>query len=119
MGNILCLKIDLQKAFDSINRDCPLHYAMHELSSNLAQLDQRVYSVPLFIRYAKRLTYWIPQEQQGYKARRSTLPFIFVLVMEFLSIHMQLAMESGRIQPSKRNEQLHTSHLLFAAEMTC
>jgi len=44
-------------------------------------------------------------------------PFIFVMVMEFLSIHMQLAEESGVINPLKRNKQLHISHLLFVDDL--
>ena len=30
--------------------------------------------------------------------------FIFVTVMEFISVHMHLATESGRIQPLKRSD---------------
>ena len=44
-------------------------------------------------------------------------PFIFVMVMEFLSIHLQLAPESGRIKPLKRSDQLHINHLLFADDL--
>ena len=44
-------------------------------------------------------------------------PFIFVMVMEFLSIHMQLALESGKIKPLKKRDQLHINHLLFADDL--
>ena len=44
-------------------------------------------------------------------------PFIFVMVMEFSSIHMQLAIVSDRIQPLKRSVQLHISYLLFADDL--
>ena len=40
--------------------------------------------------------------------------FIFVTVMEFISVHMHLATESGRIQPLKRSDRLHVNHLFLA-----
>jgi len=51
--------------------------------------------------------------RQGYPLS----PFLFSMALEFFSIHMHLATESGRIHPLKRNVELHVSHLLFADDM--
>lgn len=44
-------------------------------------------------------------------------PYIFVLVMEFWSIQMELSMAAGRIKPIKRGMDSSFSHLLFADDM--
>jgi len=44
-------------------------------------------------------------------------PYIFVLVMEFWSIKMDLAMAAGLIEPIKRGASYIVSHLLFADDM--
>ena len=44
-------------------------------------------------------------------------PYIFVIVMEFWSIQMDLAMASGKLQPIKRSTSNHLSHLLFVDDM--
>ena len=44
-------------------------------------------------------------------------PYIFVMIMEFRSIHMDLSMASGKLHPIKRFSIDHPSHLLFADDM--
>jgi len=44
-------------------------------------------------------------------------PYLFVLVMEFWSISMDIGLASGNIKPMRRNDGLVISHLLFADDM--
>ena len=44
-------------------------------------------------------------------------PYIFVLIMELWSIHMDLVTASGKLQLIKRSTPTKLSHLLFADYM--
>ena len=44
-------------------------------------------------------------------------PYIFVLIMEFWSVHMELSLASARLSPLKRVGVDQVSHLLFAEDM--
>jgi len=44
-------------------------------------------------------------------------PYIFVLVMEFFSIHMDLTLAAGTIKPIENGGEQVASHLLFADNM--
>ena len=44
-------------------------------------------------------------------------PYLFVLVMEFWSIQMDMAIASGELQPLKRGMSIPVFHLLFADDM--
>lgn len=44
-------------------------------------------------------------------------PYILVPAMEFLSIHLELALEAGKIHPIRRRQKQHVSHLLFADDL--
>jgi len=44
-------------------------------------------------------------------------PYIFVIVMEFWQIQIDLALASGRIQPVRRDSHNYVTHLLFADDM--
>jgi len=44
-------------------------------------------------------------------------PYIFVMVMEFFSIHMEVALACGDIKPVRRRGSQVVSHLLYANDM--
>ena len=44
-------------------------------------------------------------------------PYLFVLVMEFWSLNMDISIASGTVSPLRRNSKLVASHLLFADDM--
>jgi len=105
MGNRACIKVDLQEAFDSINRDFVL-YIMHYMGFSTTWLnwikeclESPTFSVPV----------------NGYPIHY--LLTVFVLVMEFWSIYMDLSLASGILSPSKRLELIR--YLIFSLLMIC
>jgi len=49
--------------------------------------------------------------------RQGLFPYLFVEVMEFWSLTMDIAIAKGDIRPMRRNEGMIVSHLLFVDDM--
>jgi len=54
---------------------------------------------------------------RGIRQEGPISPYIFVMVMEFWSMHMDMAIASGALQPLKRDMPVIVSHLLFVDDM--
>jgi len=68
-----CNKINLHKAFDSINRNCVAHDELYGLPSHLAAMDRRVYLYSKFLCNSEWLPLRLLPQQQRYQARWSFL----------------------------------------------
>ena len=112
------MKVDLQKAFDTVNREF-LYYIFHCMG------------------FSHRWINWIKEclsstsfsimlngcPIQNFRSNRvisqgcPLSPYLFVVAMEFWSITMDIATAFGQIKPSRKNDQLVVSRLLFADDM--
>ena len=101
-----CLKINLHKAFDSVNRD--FVYCIMECMG-FPQLwvnwIRECLSTPTF-------PVMLNVEASG-KVTRFHLAYLS-FVMEFWSIHMDIALASGKISSIRRDSYNYLTHLLFA-----
>jgi len=102
MGSRLCLKINLKKAFDSVNRDFVLYImkCMGFPPTWCHWIKELIYR-PSFSVMINGSPGGFFKSNRGIRQGDPLSPFIFVMVMEFLSIHMQLPEESGNIKPLK------------------
>ena len=77
MGSRLCLKIDLQKAFDTINREIK-YFILHCMCFTCRWInwEKECMSSPFFLFNAKWLPSWQLYKQQAHKARGSPLILI-------------------------------------------
>ena len=57
------------------------------------------------------------RSNRGIRKGDPLAPYLFVLVMKFWSITMDIVLASGNIKPLRRNDKLVVSHLLFADDM--
>jgi len=117
MGSRICLKVDLQKAFDNVNREI-IYFKMHCMGFIRkwigwirACIESSSFSIMLNGSPSGYFT-----SNRGIRQGDPLGPYLFVIVMEFWSIGMQLTTLLGRLQPLKR-EHDSTTHLLFADDM--
>lgn len=117
-GKRACIKVDLQKAFDCINREF-VYYIMHRMNFPMQWISwiKECLSTPSFSVLINGSSNGFFDSNRGIRQGDPLSPYIFVLVMEYWSIAMELACDSGKIQNFKRNRDLQVSHLLFADDM--
>ncbi|XP_020250145.1 uncharacterized protein LOC109827551 [Asparagus officinalis] len=117
-GKRACFKIDLHKAFDSINREF-VYYIMHCMGFPPIWINwiKECLSTPSFSVLLNGSSTGFFQSNRDIRQGDPLSPYIFVLVMEFWSISMEVATISGKIQNIKKNHNLQVSHLLFADDM--
>jgi len=111
----MCLKIDLQKAFDTVKREF-IYYIMHCMGFSykwINWIEERLSSPSFSIMLDGSPTGYF-KSTRGIRKGDPISPYIFVLVMEFWSITMDLAIGSSTTQPMKRSAKICVSHLLFA-----
>ena len=118
MGSRLCLKIDLQKTFDNINRYFVLYMMKCMVFPNTwCHWIKECLHTPSFSVLLNGSPVGFFKSSRGIRQADPLSPFLFVMGMEFFPIHIELAIESGTIQPLKRDAELHVSHLLYAEDM--
>jgi len=117
MRSRLCLKVDLQKAFDNVNREF-IYYMMHCMGFSCKWISwiRACLKSPSFLIMLNGSPTGFFTSNKGIRKGDPLSPYLFVIVMEFWSIKMQLAITSRQIQPLKR-EQQDVTHLLFADDM--
>lgn len=117
-GKNACIKVDLQKAFDSINREF-VYYIMHCMNFPIKfiQWIKECLSSPTFSILLNGSSNGFFGSNKGIRHGDPISPYIFVLVMEFWSIGMELASANGSIRSYKRNPKLQVTHLFFADDM--
>ena len=117
-GRRACIKVDLQKAFDSINREL-VYFIMHcmKFPPKWIEWIQACLSTPPFSVLVNGSPSGFFGSNKGIREGDHLSHYIFVMVMEFWSIKMELANDSGRIQNFKTQHALQISHLLFADDM--
>ncbi|XP_020266328.1 uncharacterized protein LOC109841800 [Asparagus officinalis] len=117
-GKRACFKIDLHKAFDSINREF-VYYIMHCMGFPVKWINwiRECLSTPSFSVLLNGSSSGFFKSNRGIRQGDPLSPYIFVLTMEFWSIGMELATISGNIQNFKTQQELQVSHILFADDM--
>ncbi|XP_020258784.1 uncharacterized protein LOC109835211 [Asparagus officinalis] len=117
-GKRACFKIDLHKAFDSINREF-VYYVMHCMGFPVKWISwiRACLSTPSFSVLLNGSSSGFFKSNRGIRQGDPLSPYIFVMVMEFWSIGMELAVISGKIQNFKTQHDLQVSHILFADDM--
>ena len=116
LGSRACVKIDLTKAFDSINREF-VHYIMHcmgfpaKWTNWIKECIQR----PMFSIMINGSSSSYFSSSRGIRQGDPISPYI--MVMEFWTIHMNLAIASGALQPLKRD--MHSWFHICYSQMIC
>lgn len=118
MGSRVCMKVDLKKAFDSVNREF-IYYILHCMGFPHTWIVwiQECISTPTFSVMVEGSPAGFFYSNRGIRQGDPLSPYLFVIAMEFWSIQMDLAVAKGEIHPLKRGVPNQISHLLFADDM--
>ena len=113
MGSRLCLKVDLQKAFDTVNRKF-VYFMFHcmRFSHKWINWIRECLASPSFSIMLNGSPNGYFKSTRGIRQRDPVSPFLFILVMEFWSITMEIAHISGDIKPFKRNDAWSLTYCL-------
>jgi len=116
MGSRLRYKVDLQKAFDTVNREF-IYYIFHcmEFSHTWINWIKECISSAIFSIMLNGSPVGSFSSNRGTRQGCPLSPYLFV--MGFWSITMDIAPTSDSIKPLRRNDKLVISNLLFADGM--
>ena len=117
MGSRLYLKVDLQKAFDTVNKEL-LYYMFHYMGFSYRWINwikECLSSASFSILNGSPTE--IFKSNRGIRQGDPLPLYLFVLIMKFWSITMDIALVSGSIKLLRRNDSMMVSHLLFADDM--
>ena len=103
MGSRLCMKVDEEKAYDNVNREF-IYFMMHCIgfSSKWIGWIRACIESPLFSIMINESPSGNFTSSRGIRQVDPLSPYLFVIVMEFCSLSMELATVSGKIQPLRR-----------------
>src|SRR5438270_691830 len=103
-GKRCCLKLDLRKAFDSVNRQF-IFYIMHLMRFPHAWINwiRACIQEPSFSVSVNGIPSASFNSSRGIRQGDPLSPYLFVLTMECLSIMLDSAMIQKKIDPIKRN----------------
>ena len=114
-----CIKVDLKKAFDTVNRDFVYHI-MHCMGFHMKWIQwmRECIGTPTFSIMLNGSPSGYITSNRGIRQGDSLSPYIFVLVIEFFSIQMEIFAAFGKFKPIKRTPGGGViAHLLFADDM--
>ncbi|KAJ6817592.1 uncharacterized protein M6B38_410995 [Iris pallida] len=117
-GMKACVKLDLRKAYDTVNRDflCQLMLAMGFDERWVARVRECICS-PTFSVLIQGTPYGFFSSSRGLRQGDPLSPYLFTLVMEYFTCLMDLAVHSRRIVPLFRLVHPVVSHLIYADDL--
>lgn len=113
----ICIKVDLQKAYDKVNRS----FIIHMLDSmgvpvKLLKLIKYCIDTPTFSILVNGKPTGYIQSNRGIRQGDPLSPYLFAVAMEWFTLQMELAHNQGLIQPVF-NHQPYVTHLLYADDL--
>src|SRR4051812_42774215 len=99
-GRRCCLKLDLRKAFDSVNREF-IYYILHLMRFPNAWINwiRECIEAPTFSVLINGIPSTTFRSSRGIRQGDPLSPYLFVLVMESLSIKLDSAMIQKQLNP--------------------
>jgi hypothetical protein len=116
-SNNVCMKIDLHKAYDKINREF-IHHMLISMGFPLtfANLIYECISTPYFSILIEGTPYGLINSSRGIRQGDPLSPYLFAITMEFLSLNMEVEFIKGNLSPIYQVEPIIT-HLLYADDI--
>lgn len=113
-----CIKIDLRKAYDTVNRDflCHLMRSMG-FAEKWVRLVWECISTPTFSILVNGQPEGWMRSSRGLRQGDLLSPYLFTIVMEYLSCQLDVEEAKGRLKPLHPQIQPTISHLLFADDI--
>lgn len=112
-----CLKIDLHKAYDKINREF-IHHMLISLGFPItfANIIYECISTPSFSILIDGSLHGLIYSSRGIRQGDPLSPYLFAMVMEFLTLKLDIDFLKGNISPIYQAEPIIT-HLLYADDI--
>jgi hypothetical protein len=116
-SNNLCLKIDLHKAYDKINRDF-IHHMLISMNFPLifADLIYECITTPTFSVLVEGSPYGFINSSRGIRQGDPLSPYLFAIAMEYLTINLEMEFLKGNLSPIYQIEPVVT-HLIYADDI--
>jgi len=113
----MCVKVDLRKAYDSVNRSFVIHMlrCMNFPTKWLKLLDSLI-SSPVFSVIAEGEALGYFGSKNGLRQGDPLSPLLFTLVMEFFMLLMEEKVRKKMINPIKEHDNL-TTHIIYVDDI--
>lgn len=113
-----CIKLDLRKAYDTVNRDfvCYIMLVMGSSSHWVDRVRECITTASFSIRIEGQLVGFFTSNR-GLRQRDPLLQYLFTLVMKYFSYLLDATVAWNRIQPLYKRIQPHVSHLIYADDL--
>ncbi|KAJ6847196.1 uncharacterized protein M6B38_285315 [Iris pallida] len=117
-GMKACVKLDLRKAYDTVNRDflCHLMGAMGFSETWVDRVRECITS-PTFSVLIQDIPYGFFESSRGLRQGDPLFPYLFTLVMEYFTCLMDIAVHRERIVPIYSRVSPVVSHLIYADDL--
>ncbi|KAJ6843968.1 uncharacterized protein M6B38_295310 [Iris pallida] len=117
-GEKACVKLDLRKAYDMVNRDflCHLMSVMGFMDHWVALIRECITS-PTFSVLIQGVPYGYFQSNRGFRQDDPLSPYLFTLVMEYFTCLMDLAVHRRRLVSLFRRMDPPVTHLIYADDL--
>jgi hypothetical protein len=113
----MCIKIDLQKAYDMINREFICHMLnMMGFPHNLIKLIRKCISTATYSIIINGRPKGFIHSNRGLRQGDPLSPYLFCIAMEFFSLMMYKEHKAGNFQPIF-NQDPCVTHLLYADDL--
>jgi len=111
------IKIDLQKAYDRINRDFIVHMlAAMGVPEKLLKIIGHCLKSPTFSILINGVPKGYIQSTRGIRQGDPLSPYLFAIAMEWYTLQMELACQTKQITPVY-NLEPHVTHLIYADDL--
>jgi hypothetical protein len=116
-GDNVCIKIDLQKAYDKVNRHF-IHHIMKCMGfpKKFCDLVFECIDTPTFSILIQGKPEGFIKSNRGLRQGDPLSPYLFAIVMEYFSILMEIESIKGAVQPINRI-QPSINHLIYADDL--